>query len=65
MAKQMPGIPSIDPNVQTGVNVVLAPLKESQEIANGLYDWQRTHVTLDMLVRLGVITETQGKTIKP
>lgn len=71
MPIRRPGIPSIDPAVDPRIRPVLLALKENAEIANGVRTgtnanqdgWKRRSVTLEMLVKLGVITEQEARSI--
>lgn len=78
MAQQLrrPGIPAVDPNLPLSLQQILQPLKENAEIAHGLrskgtqvgqgvgYEgWSRRSTTLGMLVKLGIITEEQAKSV--
>ena len=67
-----PGIPSIDPNVPANLASVLQPMKEAIEISLGVrssgqqvgsgigYDgWKRRSVTMNMLIKSGLLTEAQ------
>lgn len=60
---QRPGIPQPDPNLPHSVRAILGPVKENIDIANGLADWNRQFVSLEMLVRLQIITEQQARAI--
>lgn len=73
MPSKRPGLPSVDPNLPSGLAGFLGPIKENIEIMNGIrssgrqvgsglgYDgWSRRSVTLGMLVRAGLITEPQA-----
>lgn len=62
-----PGIPGIDHSIPQDVRKPLAAIKENIEIANGIRSgpdaWMRRSVTLGMLVKLGVITEEQARSV--
>jgi hypothetical protein len=67
MAIKRPGIPHPDPTIHVSTRKVLLALKENAEIANGQRAgpdaWQRRSVTLAMLVKLGVVTEEQARSV--
>jgi len=71
MAIKRPGVPAIDLSIPEPVRRVLMSLKENTEIANGQRSgtdanqdaWKRRSVTLDMLIKLGVITEQQARSV--
>lgn len=66
-----PGIPAVDQRIEKSIRDVLMPMKENIEIANGVragtaaseQAWKRRSVTLDMLIKLGVITEEQARSV--
>lgn len=71
MAIKRPGIPAVDAAIPESTRRVLMALKENVEIANGQRSgtgvnqdaWRRRSVTLEMLVKLGVITEQQARSV--
>lgn len=71
MAIKRPGIPSIDQMIDRNIRMPLMAMKENIEIANGIRSgtdanqdgWKRRSVTLDMLVKLGIITEQQARSV--
>lgn len=64
-------IPHVDLAVDPRVRGVLNALKENVEIANGMRgdnnvnqeNWKRRSVTLGMLIKLGVITEEEARSV--
>jgi len=66
-----PGVPAVDQAISKPVRDVLMALKENAEIANGIRTgtavnedgWKRRSVTLGMLIKLGVITEEQARSV--
>lgn len=71
MAIRRPGLPSVPQSVDPKVRVLLMALKESTEIANGVRTgtgqnqdgWMRRSVTLGMLIKLGLVTEEQARSV--
>lgn len=71
MAITRPGIPAIDQKIETPVRRVLMAMKENIEISNGIragtsaddQAWKRRSVTLDMLIKLNVITEQEARSV--
>jgi len=66
-----PGIPAIDHSVDPKVRKALNAIKENVEISNGIRTgtqpdesgWKRRTVSLNMLVKLGLITEAQARSV--
>lgn len=62
-----PGIPAVAKSTEPNTQKVLMALKENVEIGNGIRSgpdaWLRRNVTLGMLVKLGVITEEQARSV--
>jgi len=64
-------VPHIDISIDPKIRGVLNALKENVEIANGMrgdnnvnqQNWKRRSVTLDMLIKLGVITEEEARSV--
>lgn len=73
MANEMkrPGIPALDHSVDPKVRKVMAAIKENIEISNGQRagtavddsGWKRRTVSLNMLVKLGLISEEQARSV--
>lgn len=73
MANEMkrPGIPAVPHTVDQNVRKALAALKENVEISNGIRTgtavdeggWRRRTVSLNMLIKLGIITEEQARSV--
>jgi hypothetical protein len=71
MAIKRQAIPSIDMAIDPRIRPVLAAMKENLEIASGMRgdnnanqdNWKRRSVTLGMLIKLGVITEEQARSV--
>lgn len=66
-----PGIPALDHSIDPKVRKTLAAIKENIEISNGIRTgtgvnengWKHRTVSLNMLVKLGVITEEQARSV--
>lgn len=62
-----PGIPAVDLKTDHNTRKVLMALKENVEIGNGIRSgpdaWVRRNVTLGMLIKLGLITEEQARSV--
>jgi len=66
-----PGIPAIDTAVDPKLRKAVMAIKENIEISNGIragtnmedLGWQRRTVSLYMLVKLGIITEEQARSV--
>jgi len=71
MTIRRPGIPAVPLSIDGKVRPLLMALKENAEIANGIRSgtgpdqegWTRRSVTLGMLIKLGVITEEQARSV--
>ena len=67
MSKRVPGIPSIDLAVQKEIRDVISPIKEIIEIREGIRKganaYLRRNVNLGMLIKLGLITEEQARSV--
>lgn len=71
MTIRRPGLPSVPQSVDPKVRTLLMALKENVEISNGVRTgtgpnqsgWMRRSVTLGMLVKLGLVTEEQARTV--
>ena len=66
-----PAIPAVDHSVDPKVRKALSAIKENVEISNGIRSgtqvddmgWKRRTVSLNMLVKLGLITEAQARSV--
>lgn len=66
-----PGIPAVDHSIDPKVRKALVAIKENVEISNGIRSgtqvddtgWKRRTVSLNMLVKLGLITEAQARSV--
>jgi hypothetical protein len=71
MAIKRAGIPAIDTSIPMNLRVPLQAIKENIEIASGMrgggvngdLNWTRRSVTLGMLIKLGIITEQQARSV--
>ena len=65
------GIPSVDNSVDPKIRQILVALKENVEISAGMRgqgdanqeNWTRRSVTLGMLIKLGVLTEEEARSV--
>jgi hypothetical protein len=66
-----PGIPAIDTTVDPKLRKAVMAIKENVEISNGIRSgtqpddsgWKRRTVSLNMLIKLGLITEAQARSV--
>ena len=66
-----PGIPAIDQKVDPKLRKAIMAIKENVEISNGIRTgtavdesgWKRRTVSLNMLIKLGLISEEQARSV--